>query len=104
MEDHHIKHRERVSYHDCSIVVEIHARTQFVNHMNGMMWPCSWKTYANHVVEEINQVVIQNMETMLEKLGRKAFLVCYFTKIHYSNNLLDILHENKKHEGDREVT
>ena len=43
------------------------------------------------MVEEIIQVIIQSVKTVLEELCLETFVICYFTCVHHPNDLSNIL-------------
>jgi len=58
--------------------------------VDDVMLPCQWKTFTDHVVEEINQVKNHSTKTVLNKLDLETFLVCCFVVAHHQNSLFNV--------------
>ena len=58
--------------------------------MNSVMGPSLWKTYVDNMVEQINNVIIKSVKTVLEELDLEPLLFCSFTSNHHSNILSNV--------------
>lgn len=83
-------YHDRVSYHDCTVVIQINLGTQFVYQVNGVVGPSLCKSQANNKVEQINNVIYKKMYTMFEEFHMECLLVSHSTGVHLPQCILNI--------------